>query len=67
MKNLSVARLKEALENEYPPGQVVIRTWDARAILALLGDGDDPGPEPAEAALGEDDWAADGTRGRDRA
>jgi hypothetical protein len=45
LKNLSVERLKEALRSEYPPGTVTLRTYDARALLALLGEGADPGPE----------------------
>lgn len=45
MKNLVLERLKEAVRSEYPPGQVTIRTYDARAILALLGEGEDPGPD----------------------
>jgi hypothetical protein len=48
MKNLILERLKEAVRSEYPPGQVTIRTFDARAILALLGEGDDPGEDPGD-------------------
>lgn len=48
MKNLILERLKEAVRSEYPPGQVTIRTFDARAILALLGEGEDPGPDPGD-------------------
>lgn len=54
MKNLVLERLKEAVRSEYPPGQVTLRTYDAKAILALLDDGPDPGPEPDE---DPDDWA----------
>jgi hypothetical protein len=46
MKNLVLERLKEAIRSEYPSGTVTIRTFDARAILALLGEGDDPGEDP---------------------
>jgi hypothetical protein len=57
MKTLVLERLKEAVQSEYPPGQVTIRTFDARAILALLGEGGDPGPDddpdPCEAGTCE--------------
>ena len=46
--NVVLQRLKEAVRSEYPPGQVTIRTFDARAILALLGEGPDPGPDPGD-------------------
>ena len=46
--NVVLQRLKEAVRSEYPPGQVTIRTYDARAILALLGEGPDPGPDPGD-------------------
>ena len=52
MKNLVLERLKEAVRSEYPPGQVTIRTYDARAILALLDEGPDPGPDEDP-----EDWA----------
>jgi hypothetical protein len=59
MKNLSIERLRAALAEEYPPGQVVLRAHDARALLALLDEGEDPGPEPdpdaGEAPGGVDD------------
>ena len=45
MKNLSVIRLQNALAEEYPPGTVTITSYDARAILALLSEGDAPPPE----------------------
>lgn len=53
--NLSVRRLREATESEYN-GQVTLRTYDARAILALLGQGEPP--ENFEADPGEDDEIA---------
>jgi hypothetical protein len=40
---LSVRRLQEAVESEYG-GHVTFRTYDARAILALLGEGPEPDP-----------------------
>lgn len=36
MKNVAIERLRAALEEEYPPGQVTLTTHDARALLALL-------------------------------
>lgn len=54
MKNLVLERLQEAIRSEYPPGQVVLRTYDARAILALLGEGEDPGPDPGPDPEAED-------------
>jgi hypothetical protein len=57
MINLSIVRLQEAVASEYPPGQVTIRTYDAKAILALLGVG--PEPPPDEAEPDGDDWADD--------
>lgn len=64
--NLSIRRLQEAVASEYPPGQVTIRTYDAKAILALLGVG--PEPPPDEAEPDTDDWSdglAVAVRGRD--
>ena len=58
MINLSIVRLQEAVASEYPPGQVSLRTYDAKAILALLGVGPEPPPDEAEPD-GEDDWAED--------
>jgi hypothetical protein len=56
--NLSIVRLQEAVASEYPPGQVTLRTYDAKAILALLGVGPEPPPDEADQD-GEDDWADD--------
>lgn len=56
MKNLVLERLRDALASEYPPGQVTIRTYDARAILALFGAGEDPGPDSEAPAPPEPDW-----------
>lgn len=57
MINLSIVRLQEAVASEYPAGQVTLRTYDAKAILALLGVS--PEPPPDEAEPGEDDWVDD--------
>lgn len=56
MINLSIVRLQEAVASEYPQGQVTLRTYDAKAILALLGVGPEPPPDEADADT--DDWAA---------
>lgn len=44
MKNLAIERLRAALDEEYPPGQVTLTAHDARALLALL----DGGAAPAQ-------------------
>ena len=61
MINLSIVRLQEALASEYPPGQVTIRVFDAKVILALLGVGPEPPPDEGfePEGPGEDDWADD--------
>lgn len=45
MKNLAIERLRAALDEEYPPGQVTITAHDARALLALLDGGAAPAPD----------------------
>ena len=59
MINLSIVRLQEAVASEYPPGQVTIRAYDAKAILALLGVGPEPPPDEADQDDLSDDWADD--------
>lgn len=55
MKHLAIERLKTAIREEYPPGQVTIRTYDARTLLALLDADQDAADDRADDQ--EDDWA----------
>lgn len=54
MKNLAIERLRAALDEEYPPGQVTITAHDARTLLELV----DADPESAPAASPHDPSAA---------
>lgn len=36
MTELAIKRIREAIESEYPPGTVSVRTVDARVALAAL-------------------------------
>jgi hypothetical protein len=36
VSQLAIKRIREAIESEYPPGTVSVRTVDARAALAAL-------------------------------